>query len=116
MKNNVLFIAPHADDEILGCGATIYKMIQEGHNVYVLIMTNASKSDPNIFSEKGIQCVRTEALEAHRLLGVRQTFFFDFPAPALDQYPGYIMSREVSKCISENQIYIKIIGWSLTVY
>lgn len=41
MKNNVLFIAPHADDEILGCGATIYKMIQEGHNVYVLIMTNA---------------------------------------------------------------------------
>lgn len=52
MKNNVLFIAPHADDEILGCGATIYKMVQEGHNVYVLIMTNASKSDPNIFSEK----------------------------------------------------------------
>ena len=50
MKNNVLFIAPHADDEILGCGATIYKMMQEGHNVYVLIMTNASKSDPNIFS------------------------------------------------------------------
>ena len=80
MKNNVLFIAPHADDEILGCGATIYKMIQEGHNVYVLIMTNASKSDPNIFSEKGIQRVRTEALEAHRLLGVKQTFFFDFPA------------------------------------
>ena len=77
MKNNVLFIAPHADDEILGCGATIYKMMQEGHNVYVLIMTNASKSDPNIFSEKGIQRVRTEALEAH---------------------------REVSKCISENQI------------
>ena len=27
MKNNVLFIAPHADDEILGCGATIYKMV-----------------------------------------------------------------------------------------
>lgn len=104
MFKNILVVAPHADDEILGCGATIYKMVQEGHNVYVLIMTNASKSDPNIFSEKGIQCVRTEALEAHRLLGVRQTFFFDFPAPALDQYPGYIMSREVSKCISENQI------------
>ena len=97
MFKNILVVAPHADDEILGCGATIYKMIQEGHNVYVLIMTNASKSDPNIFPEKGIQRVRTEALEAHRLLGVKQTFFFDFPAPALDQYPGYIMSREVSK-------------------
>ena len=52
MFKNILVVAPHADDEILGCGATIYKMIQEGHNVYVLIMTNASKSDPNIFSEK----------------------------------------------------------------
>ena len=52
MFKNILVVAPHADDEILGCGATIYKMMQEGHNVYVLIMTNASKSDPNIFSEK----------------------------------------------------------------
>ena len=39
MFKNILVVAPHADDEILGCGATIYKMIQEGHNVYVLIMT-----------------------------------------------------------------------------
>lgn len=53
-------------------------MIQEGHNVYVLIMTNASKSDPNIFSEKGIQRVRTEALEAHRLLGVNRPFSLIF--------------------------------------
>ena len=79
MRNEVLFVAPHADDEILGCGATIYKLIQEGHNVYVLIMTNASKSDPSIFSPEGIRQVRKEALEAHRLLGVKQTFFFDFP-------------------------------------
>lgn len=52
MFKNILVVAPHADDEILGCGATIYKMMQEGHNVYVLIMTNASKSDPNIFPKK----------------------------------------------------------------
>ena len=104
MLRNILFVAPHADDEVLGCGTTIYKMVQEGHNVYVLIMTNASKSDSSIFPLAGIQRVRKEALEAHRLLGVKQTFFFDFPAPALDQYPGYIMSHEVLKCISDNQI------------
>lgn len=104
MLRNILFVAPHADDEVLGCGTTIYKMVQEGHNVYVLIMTNASKSDSSIFPLAGIQRVRKEALEAHQLLGVKQTFFFDFPAPALDQYPGYIMSHEVLKCISDNQI------------
>ena len=52
MKNNVLFIAPHADDEILGCGATIYKMMQEGHNVYVLIMTNASKKVFSVLEQR----------------------------------------------------------------
>ena len=66
MLRNILFVAPHADDEVLGCGTTIYKMVQEGHNVYVLIMTNASKSDSSIFPLAGIQRVRKEALEAHR--------------------------------------------------
>lgn len=101
MGNNILVVAPHADDEVLGCGATIYKKIKEGYNVYVLIMTNASKSDPTIFSPKRIERVRREALEAHRFLGVKQTIFLDFPAPALDQYPSYKMSMKVSEFIKE---------------
>lgn len=27
--NNILVIAPHADDELLGCGATIVKKISQ---------------------------------------------------------------------------------------
>ena len=42
--NNILVIAPHADDELLGCGATIVKKIANGDNVYVLVMTNAPVS------------------------------------------------------------------------
>lgn len=104
MKSNILFVAPHADDEVLGCGATIYKMVQEKHNVYVLIMTNASKSDPKLFSPAGIKIVRSEALEAHKILGVKETFFFDFPAPALDQFPCYIMAMAVLEYIKTHNI------------
>ena len=81
----ILVIAPHADDEVLGCGGTIKKKAREGDEVYVLIMTNAHVGAPELFSENLISRVRGEALKAHVLLGVKQTVFFDFPAPVLDQ-------------------------------
>lgn len=96
---NILVIAPHADDEILGCGATMTKEISKSNNVYVLVCTNAHVGAPELFSEELINQVRGEALEAHRLLGVKETIFLDFPAPALDQYPRYKMSNDIGAVI-----------------
>lgn len=92
---NVLVIAPHADDEVLGCGATISKLSKAGCNVYVLISTNASVGAPELFGSDIIRQVRAEALEAHKLLGVKETAFLELPAPALDQYPGYKIANEI---------------------
>jgi hypothetical protein len=38
-KKRVLVIAPHPDDETLGAGGTIAKFIDQGHDVYVLIVS-----------------------------------------------------------------------------
>lgn len=38
MKRLLVF-APHPDDEILGCGGTIIKNIQQGNEVYVCVVT-----------------------------------------------------------------------------
>ena len=46
MNKNILVIAPHADDEILGCGGTIRKHVLGGDDVYVIIMTNAHVGAP----------------------------------------------------------------------
>lgn len=96
---NILIIAPHADDEVLGCGATIAKEVENGSHVYVLICTNAHVGAPELFSEEIIKQVRNEAYTAHKLLGVKETIFLDFPAPALDQYPRFKMSNEISAII-----------------
>lgn len=101
---NVLIIAPHADDEILGCGATIAKLAAENNNVYVLIATNASVGAPELFTPEIIKQVRSEALAAHKLLGVKETFFLELPAPALDQYPIYKIANEFSKIVKDNQV------------
>ncbi|HOL48574.1 MAG TPA: PIG-L family deacetylase, partial [bacterium] len=37
--SNVLVIAPHPDDETLGCGGTLLKHIANNDNVYWLIIT-----------------------------------------------------------------------------
>ncbi len=107
--SKILVIAPHADDEVLGCGATMAKAFTTGDEIYVLICTNASVGAPELFSGDGIRQVRAEALEAHKKLGVRDTFFLEFPAPVLDQYPRYKMSNEIStiiKKIGADTVYI----------
>lgn len=102
--NNILIIAPHGDDEVLGCGATIGKLAKEGKNVYVLIATNASIGAPELFSADIIKQIRAEALEAHRILGVKETFFLELPAPALDQYPRYKISNDIASIIKKANI------------
>jgi len=98
-----LFIAPHADDETLGCGGTISKLAEKGEMVYVAIMTNASLGAPELFSKESIEIVRKEALTAHEILGVNKTLFYDLPAPLLEQYPQYKISQTISTVISELQ-------------
>jgi len=39
MKNKILIIAPHPDDEILGCGGTIAKYISQGNELYTKVFS-----------------------------------------------------------------------------
>lgn len=99
----ILIVAPHADDEILGCGALMAKLTKEGKKVFVVVCTNAHVGAPELFSEVAIKRVRSEAKEAHKYLGVEKTYFLELPAPALDGYPTFKMSLEMSKVFNEVQ-------------
>ena len=41
--NNILVIAPHPDDETLGCGGTLFRHKNDGDKTYWLILTGISK-------------------------------------------------------------------------
>ena len=83
---NVLVLAPHPDDEVLGCGGTICRHVAAGDSVTVLVATRGTRE---LYSDEGVERVRAEARKAHQILGVSETRFFDFPAPALDTVPRY---------------------------
>lgn len=96
---NVLVVAPHPDDEVLGCGGLMAKYTSQNHQVYVAVMTNAHVGAPELFSEERIKGGRTYAREAHRILGVKETFFYDYPAPRLETAAGYQIADELKALI-----------------
>jgi LmbE family N-acetylglucosaminyl deacetylase len=86
----ILVVAAHPDDEVLGCGGTIARMADLGHEVYVGILgegiTSRSPSrddaDPDLVDTLHHQC-----REAAGLLGVRKLFTYDLPDNRFDTVP-----------------------------
>jgi len=69
----VLILAPHADDESLGCGGLIAAASGAGHAPFVLILTDGTGSHPNsqAYPASRLKEVREqEALNAVSILGL----------------------------------------------
>lgn len=68
-----LVMAPHPDDESLGCGGTIVHLRQLGYPVHVLFVSDGTLSHPNSASYPAARLRHlreTEAREALQMLGV----------------------------------------------
>lgn len=68
-----LVVAPHPDDESLGCGGTIARLRQRGQVVHVVFVSDGTMSHPNSpgYPANRLRQLReSEALEALRLLAV----------------------------------------------
>ena len=73
MIGNALVIAPHPDDESLGCGGTIALLRQRGFAVHVLFVSDGTGSHPNspaYPADRLRQLRESEALAALQLLDV----------------------------------------------
>lgn len=97
----ILIVAPHPDDEVLGCGAFMHQSSIAGDQVYVLIVTRGS---PKFYTDEQIANVRKEASAAHEVLGVKETFFLEYHAPELDQAPISSIANDIAKYISTKKI------------
>lgn len=86
----VLVFAPHNDDEVLGVGGTIAKHVLKGDDVYVCEVTiGKNKERANL--------IKNEALKAHKILGIKETIFLDFPVVGL----ANLSAVELNKAILE---------------
>ena len=102
----ILIIAPHPDDEIIGVGGTIAKRAKAGDEVYVCIVT---KGKSPLFNPDFIEQGRRECREADAKLGVKETFFLDFPAVMLETIPRYELNGKVAEVVQNikpEEVYI----------
>ena len=78
----VLIIAPHADDETLGCGGTILNLVEQGYNVHWLIVTGMTESTG--FLESQIQTRKAEIDKVAMAYGFAETYELGLPPARLE--------------------------------
>lgn len=99
-SERILVIAPHPDDEVLGCGGAIAHHSARGDRVQVVIV---SRGAPDIFPPEEVEETRSELAAAHQLLKVEGVHFLDFPAPRLDTVPAHVLADRLSRLVREIQ-------------
>jgi LmbE family N-acetylglucosaminyl deacetylase len=91
MKGRVLVVAAHPDDEILGCGGTVARLVKDGYEVYTLILGEGIASRYEENSRKkidvAIEKLRKEMHTASEIIGVKGVFTRDFPDNKFDTVP-----------------------------
>lgn len=102
----ILVIAPHPDDEILGCGGTMIKNIKADNEVYVCVVT---KGYPPLFNESRVEQNRRDTITCHKAIGVKETFYLDFPSTRLEtlersEFNGKVL--DVVRTLTPDEVYI----------
>ena len=93
----VLVIAPHADDESLGCGGTILRHVSEGDDVYWLLVTGMSQTSG--FTDSQVKKRQFEITQVHSHYGFSDRYELNFPPAGLDTIPTSELVAAISKCI-----------------
>lgn len=76
---NILVIAPHPDDEAIGCGGTIGKHTARGDRVAVVFLTSGELGLKQLAREKAWATREAEARRSAKILGISKLNFLRLP-------------------------------------
>lgn len=100
MKNNVLVVAAHPDDEVLGAGGAMLKHIDQGDTVHILILGDgeSSRNKPGRIESRAKQ-----AQLVGKKIGVKNIILKDLPDNQFDSLP----LLEIAKVVETHIFRIK---------
>lgn len=93
---NYLFVVAHPDDEVLGAGATIYKLVREGNKVAVAIMSGHAAARTNLS-----ETLSEDEKKAMDILGVEKVYHADFPNIQMNVVPHLQLVQYIERCIED---------------
>jgi len=85
MNDRVLVIAPHPDDETLGCGGTLMRLHRQGSDLTWLIVTGISENDG--WSAERVRERDAEIAQVAELIGFSEVVNLRLPTAQLDSIP-----------------------------
>ena len=91
-----LVVVAHPDDEVLGAGATIQKLISEGHKVSVAIMVSQAAARKDLSST-----LSADEQEALSIIGVEKTYHASFPNIKMNTISHLELVQFIEKCIED---------------
>ncbi|GLC31966.1 PIG-L deacetylase family protein [Clostridium omnivorum] len=101
--NKILVVAAHPDDEILGCGGTIKRLIKEGNECYALILSDGTTSRYDSQSKQVEENIKTrleDSIAASKIIGYKETLFCNFKDNSFDNVDLLSIVKTIEKYIS----------------
>lgn len=100
---NILVIAAHPDDEVLGCGGTIARKVSEGHEVRLLIMGEGITSRKTENETQKIEELRDCTRKVAKILGIKDIHFNTLPDNRFDTIPFLRVTKFIEDYLNEHE-------------
>jgi LmbE family N-acetylglucosaminyl deacetylase len=101
MAKNVLVVAAHPDDEILGCGATMARHAAEGDRVTVLLMADGVGARNPENATVALAERQGAARKANKILGVDEVTLLTYPDNRMDTAALLDIVQDMEKVIRQ---------------
>lgn len=95
---NILVVAAHPDDEVLGCGGTLARHVTSGDTVSALIIAEGATSRDKE-NRSYVEELRSSAHKAANILGFDRTEFLGLPDNRLDTLDLLDIIKDIEKVI-----------------
>lgn len=92
-----MVLAPHPDDEVLGCGGVLAALADAGCETHVVI---ATIGQPPAYPAEQVAALRQEAARAHEILAVTKVHWLDLPAARLDTVAHADLNAAIGAAVS----------------
>lgn len=108
---NILVVAPHPDDETLGCGGTLLKHLDAGDNVSWLIVTAMTKKSGHSVKERIGR--NKEIVAVAKRYGFKRVIQLGFDTTRLDVLPRAVLVQKIAaafKATTPEVVYLPFHG------
>ncbi|KIL50038.1 PIG-L deacetylase family protein [Jeotgalibacillus soli] len=95
MSKNILVIAAHPDDELLGLGGTLKKLIKKGYKVISVIMALGRKEEAHH--------IKKFVENANKHIGIEKVICLDYPNLEMESFALHTINKKIEALIKEYQ-------------